>query len=138
MAGEITITSRLEVKNGNLQYVSKPDKFLADQSLAVGPTPGIITATTSGTVVTFDALTQPGVCRLQNQDSTNYVEVGLSDGSFFYPLLELLPGETYAVRLYRNLDSREALPGTGSAMALSLMIRAKVASCKVLVEIFNK
>lgn len=138
MAGELKITSRLEVNNGNEQYVSRPDRFIADQGVAVGPTPGIITAATAGTVVTFAALTQPGLARIQNQDLTNYVEVGMSDGSFFYPLLEILAGETYVVRLFRDLDRREAVPGTGSSLSLNLMIRADTAACKVLVDIFNK
>jgi hypothetical protein len=68
-----------------------------------------------------------------NLDSTNYVEVGVLVGATFYPMLELLPGETYVVRLSRNLQYGP----TGTAHTQDLHLRANTASVKVLVEAFE-
>lgn len=138
MANEITVNSSLTVQNGSLVYQSRPTAFTATQEVAIGPVVGSILVSTAGTSVSLASLATPGLCRIQNLDGTNIVEVGLSDGVYFYPLLDLLPGETYVVRLCRHLGRREVAPGTGSTTPLSLMLRADDADCYVLVEAFNK
>lgn len=140
MANEIRVTQRLEITNGNLQYQSRPFNFQVDQTNPGGPTPGIITATVDGTNVSLAGLTMPGWCRIQNQDLTNYIKVGLTDGTYFYPLLEIPPGMSQPLCLYRYIGTREDTPGTGtsSASLLSLRIAADTAPCKVLVEAFEK
>lgn len=139
MANEITVNCNLQVVNGSLQYQSRPTSFNASQAVAIGPAVGSKLIATTGTQIDLSTLTTPGMCRIQNLDAANYVEYGLTDGTYFYPLGEILPGETYVLRLYRRLGSREATPGTGStAGTLHLMIRADTAACYVLVEVFNK
>lgn len=138
MANEIRVTSSIQVNNANLKYASKNTSFLADQATAKGMSPGLIDATTAGTVVSFSGLTTPGLCEIINLDPTNYVQYGLSDGSYFYPLGEVLPNESYTIRLYRSLGRREAIPGTGSSSPLSFMVRADTAACNVIVNGFDK
>jgi hypothetical protein len=57
----------------------------------------------------------------------------------FYPLIELLPGESYVFRLSRNIQEQYAGTGTGTtAPDNRLRIKANGASCVVLVEAFEK
>lgn len=141
MSNEATINVSLSIVKGSLQYSSKPTSFRADVSTANGPTPGCITATTAGTDVTLTGLTTPGLCRIQNLDATNYVTYGIwdADNSKFFPLGELLPGESYVLRLARDIEE-EYMTGTGTTGAAvnRLRIKAHTASCKVLVEAFEK
>jgi len=105
-----------------------------------GPTPGQITCTTTGTNVDLSVLATPGLCRIQNLDGTNFVTVGIWDPEteVFYPLLELLAGESYALRLSRDL-AWEFATGTGTIgpETNTLRIKADTASCDVLVEAFE-
>lgn len=141
MADEASVRTSLQVKSGNLEYQSQPTAFLADVTTAKGPTPGAITVAVGGTSVDLSQLTRPALCRVMNLDDTNYLEVGVWDVSLavFYPLLELLPGESYVVRLSRNLSLEE--PGTGSGTAFNggttLRLKAHTAACVALVECFD-
>lgn len=142
MADEATLTVSLRIAKGNLIYQSFPQAFTADMTGTKGPTPGAITATTVGTLVDLSQLTQPGLCRLMNLDASNYVTVGMYDPQTlkFYPLLELLPGETFPLRLSRDLaEEYGTSPGTGTTGQANnrLMVRANAASCVVLVEAFE-
>jgi hypothetical protein len=140
-----TIGSNLSISQGNTNYQSRPQSFTADISGLAGPTPGAISAATSFTIVSLTQITSaggvPGLCRIMNLDQTNFVEVGIYDSghSSFYPLMELLPGETYVFRLSRYLgEEMDTTPGTGtsSTATVSLAIKADVAACQVLVEAF--
>lgn len=124
MADEARIQSYLQIRKGNLDYLSRPNSFVADVGTAFGPSPGAVTVTTGGTDVAFTGLTTPALCRLMNLDSTNFAEYGVWDGATFHPLGELLPGETYVLRLSRNLTT--------------FRLRANTASCAVLVEAFEQ
>lgn len=138
MSDEARLTVSLQITSGNLEYQSRPTAFQADVAGAKGPTPGAITASTSGTNVDLSQLTQPGLCRIMNLDETNRVEVGVHDGLLFHPLLELLPGESYVVRLSRNVGEEEDMPGTGTTGDVNaLCVRANTAACVVLVEAFE-
>ena len=149
MADEATIRSSITIlkrdANGviQLQYVSQPQAFTADVSGAKGPTPGSITATVAGTDIDLSELTTPGLCRIMNQDADNYVEVGIYDPelNLFYPLMELLPGESYPLRLSRLLGHQTGgtITGTGTLTAKTnrLRIRGNSNNCNVLVEAFE-
>lgn len=63
------------------------------------------------------------VCQLTNLDPTNFVEYGVQVAGTFYPVGELQPGETYVVRLSRNLGT--------------LYLRANTASVEVQVLAFS-
>ncbi len=140
MSNEIRVRVSLSVRNGETDYQSRPTSFTADQAGEGGPTPGQITATVSGTLVSFSELTLAGVCRIQNLDSVNFVTYGIWDATLaqFFPLGEALPGETWPIRLSRYLG--QELVGTGtsdSADSSGLYFKADYASCKVLVEAFE-
>lgn len=140
MSSEAQVTSYLQIIKDNLEYQSRPASFQADVSIGKGPTPGALTVTTPGVDVDLSELTQPGLCRIANIDSTNRVEVGVWDPetTTFYPMLELLPGETYIVRLSRNIQGEYVGTGTVEGAATNtLRIKAVSSSCIVLVEAFD-
>jgi len=147
MSNEATIRSSLAIRkeSGDLvtiQYSGQPTAFLGDVTGTKGPVPGAVACSTAGTDIDLSELTTPGYCRIMNQDPTNYVTVGIYDPetTTFYPMLELLPGETYVMRLSRNLAweyGTAAGTGTTGPETNRLRIKAHTASCNVLVEAFE-
>lgn len=140
MANEATIRTSLIIKSGELDYGSKPTAFNADVAGSKGPSPGAITVATTGTDVDLSELSSPSLCRLMNLDGTNYVTVGVWDpeNSLFFPSLELLPGETYIVRLSRFLQWEFGTgTGTSGSETNTLRMYADTAACDVLVEAFE-
>ncbi len=150
MANEAQIRSGLSIRitdtTTNLvlqEYRSNPVVFLANVSTTGGPCPGMVSVSTNGTDVDLSKLAKPGLCRIMNLDPTNYVDVGLYEPTtgVFYPLMELMPGETYVIRLSRNLGEQVSgtVTGTGTdAVNNTVRLRANGASCKVLFEAFEK
>jgi hypothetical protein len=137
VANEATVTAGLQIAKGNLSYVSRPNQFRADVDGIGGPTPGQINVPVTGIDVDLSVLSTPGLCRIINLDSTNYVFGGIYDGASFFPLFEVLPGECYVFRLYRHLG--DEFVGTGTpADVNTLRIMADTAECKVSVEAFEK
>ena len=147
MSGEAKIQLSLQITKdddaGIVNYRSYPTTFDADVDGALGPTPGAIVVSIYGTDVEFSQLTVPGLCRLSNEDATNYVTYGICDPETdkFYPLGELLPGEFYVLRLSRELGWEYAGSGTGTgttgALTNKLCFVANTAACTVLVEAFE-
>jgi hypothetical protein len=138
VADEAVVTSQLVINKGHIVYQSQPGSFTADVSGTNGPTPGAVTATVAGTVVSLAQLANPGLCRVMNIDATNFVTVGVDDGARFFPLMELLPGESYVFRLSRYLNEEFTDTGTGTnADANFLMVKANTAACVVVVEAFE-
>lgn len=140
MANEIRIQASLQINKGELVYQSQPSAFQADMNTGKGPSPGVLIVPTSGRDVYFTELTTPGYCRLMNLDDTNYVEVGIKDpqSNLFYPLLELPAGESFIVKLSRNLQEQYAGSGTGTTTPENyLRLKANKATCNVLVEAFE-
>lgn len=141
MANEATVTSSLQITKGNLKYASTPKDFRATVTGSKGPTPGAITVALAGTKVSLAQLTTPGLCRIANIDSTNYLIYGIFDGVEFYPLGEVLPGEFYVIRLSRYLGRSigTGVPGTGTydVGTYSLMLKATVAPLVAVVEAFE-
>jgi len=147
MSGEAKIQISLNIDKidatGNLSYRSYPLTFNADVDGALGPTPGAFIASIYGTDVDLSQLTVPGLCRLSNQDPTNYISYGICDPETdkFYPLGELLPGEFFLLRLSRELGQEYAGSGTGTgtsgANTNKLRFVSHTAPCAVLVEAFE-
>ncbi len=143
MANEARVTCSLQIRGGNTDYLSRPTSFQANVSSPItGPTPGIVNATQTGTIVSLALLTTPGLCRIQNLDLVNSVEMGVfdPDTNEFYPLLEFLPGESYPLRLSQFLGQElgTATTGTSSVGADQLMLRGIGGTVETLVEAFNK
>lgn len=130
MPNEATINASLKIRVGSLDYISRPSSFKVDVSAAGGPTPGQILATTGGLNVDLSALATPGLCRIQNLElkGGNFVTVGIHDTVNFFPLMDLLPGESYTFRLATTVAD-------GSN---DLRVVADTGSVKVLVEAFLK
>lgn len=138
---EAVISGGLSIRVGSLVYQSQPNQFQADVSVARGPTPGMVEIDTDGTDIDLGQLDTPGLCRLMNLDASNYVEYGMWDPltEVFYPLGELLPGETYILRFSRNLQEAYDGTGTGTTTATKrLRFKANSANCFVLIEAFEK
>lgn len=142
MADEVSIRNSLQISDSPMDYRSQPTQFLGDIAATdpKGPCPGSFTATVAGTDCDLSELTTPGYCRFQNQDDTNFVTFGIWDpeGEVFYPLGEILPGETYVLRLSRDL-AWEFGTGTGTTGAETnrLRFKADTAPLNVLVEAFE-
>ena len=141
MANEATVLSSLQITVGNLSYQSLPASFQADVTGVKGPTPGAITATLEGTDIDLSQLTVPGLCRIMNLDEDNYVRVGVwnPDQDELYPLIRLLPGESFTIRLDPDINE-EIATGTGSGTTgqqNTFRVRASTAPCVVLVEAFE-
>ncbi len=140
MANEAAISVSLRISKGGLYYQSLPSSFRADVDGSGGPTPGAFTATTAGTDVDLSALSNPGLCRIQNLSDTYYVEVGVwnADQSEFYPMLRLLPAESFIVRLSPLVNQEYSGVGTGTTGELNtLRVKAESQPCLVLVEAFE-
>ena len=139
MADEAQIRSSLQITKGKLEYRSNPTAFTADVSVADGPTPGTIAVSTAGVDVDLSQLSTPGFCRVMNLDSTNFVSLGIWDGATFYPLLELLPGESFVMRIARDLGEEYGVgTGTTGAAVNTMRLKANTDSCNVTVEAFEK
>ena len=119
MSNEIRINSTLTVQKDNLKYQSTIRGFTADMTGQKGPTPGAIAVSVSGTDVDLSQLTTPGVCEISNIGETYQFDVGVYEPAtgIYYPLLEVLPGESYIIRLSRHVQEQYegSIEGTSSA-----------------------
>lgn len=141
MAEEADVRVSLTIRKGYINYQSAPDQFFADVSVGNEPVPGVVTVTTDGVDVDLSTITEPGLCRMVNFGPTNYIEWGIWDPQtlIFYPIGEILPGETYVVRLSRNLMEQYGGTGTGTTGPENrLRMKANVATCVAIVEVFEK
>jgi len=145
MSDEVNIRSSLQIKKTSsgitlLDYNSRPTSFTGDLTGTKGPTPGAFAVSVTGTDVDLSELTTPGYCRFANQDDENFVEYGIYDPETekFYPLGEILAGESYVLRLSRNL-AWEYGTGTGTSgpETNTLRFRANTAVVSILVEAFE-
>lgn len=140
MANEATVHSSLLIKKTNVDYQGRPSSFTALVTGAKGPTPGAVSVSTAGTDIDFSELTQPALCRFQNLDATNFVEWGIWDpeNTKFFPLGEILPGESYVIRLSRNIQEEfDTGTGTTGANTNRLRFKADTAAVDALVEAFE-
>ena len=131
--------------NGRTRYNPRYTTFLADHGVDEGPFIGTVDVTVSGVNIDLSVLfSLGGYARFHNQDSvansTNYVEIGIWDGTAtFYPMLELLPNEVEVCRLARRIGEQTgAGTGTTGAGNNSLRLMAWNATVPVLIEVFNK
>lgn len=139
MANEASIRSSLQIKTGNIDYRSFPTAFNADVAGAKGPSPGAIAVAITGTDIDLGELTHPSLCALHNIDESNTIEVGIWDGVSYYPMLDLLPGEGYCIRLSAQLTQEYGAVGTGTTGAgiNTLRARSRPAAGKLVVEAFE-
>ena len=140
MANEITFQAYLQIaKDGQVIYMSPNQSFLVDMTGKKGPAPGAITVPVDGVLIPLTAFTVPGVGEIRNLDITNYIEVGLSDGVEFYPMLEVGPEEHYPIKLSRNiLKAYGTGSGTGTLDSLNLWARAYGGACEAVFAFFER
>lgn len=139
MADEATIRNTLQIRVGNVNYMSQPSGFTADVAASKGPCPGAFTVSITGTDVDLSELASPGLCRIMNLDETNYVRYGIWEPvtSTFYVLGRILPGESFVLRLDPEIGE-EYSTGTGTTGAVNTWrFVASTAPCNVLVEAFE-
>jgi hypothetical protein len=140
VASEAKLNISMTITKGNISYQSKPTSFGVTLVGTAGPTVGMVLVPTEGRDIYFEELDTPGLVRIQNLDTVNYVEYGVYDPSTatFFPLGEILPGETYILRLSRNLNEEYAGSGTGTTAPQNYFrIKANGDDCNVLVEAFE-
>jgi hypothetical protein len=121
MANEARVTASLQIRKTSggitlIDYRSNPTTFQVDVDGVMGPTPGAMNISRNGTTISFSQLVAPGLCVLRNIDPDYFVEYGIWNPASleFYPLGEILPGETYVLRFSRNLREEYTSPGTGT------------------------
>lgn len=140
MANEATVNTSLIIKKGTAQdYRSAPTQFKANVTDGKGPSPGAIAVTKAGVDIDLSELGTPSLARFQNMDLTDRIAIGIYDGATFYPMIELLAGETFVLRLSQELTG-EYTTGTGTTGASINTLRAKCftsESAVLLAEIFN-
>lgn len=140
MANEATIRVGLFIDKGQLQFRSHPSEFRADVAGQKGPVPGAFTIPAGGNLdIDFSELVQPGLAVLRNIDTVNYCTYGVWDGTEFYPVGELLPGEFYPIRFSRWLGRSQGASGTGTADTgtYTLRFRADIGAVVASVEAFE-
>ena len=93
MANEITITSKLTLKNGNFELELNNRSLKVDQT----GTGGIHQEQSIGTTYEAIALGEVGTegfAMFRNNDDTNSIQIGLDGGAALTPVMKLLAGET--------------------------------------------
>lgn len=133
MANEATIQHSIVISKDNLKFRPAPVNFRSNVSGTKGPVPGAVRVSVLGTDIDFSELTTPGIVRITNISLLYFVEFGVYNGSTFFPVGELLPGESYIFRFSRYLNQGYVGTGTGTD---SFRIRGQ-APCDVVVEAFE-
>lgn len=148
MANEARVTSGLQILKTSgsvrtLDYQSRPQSFTVTVDGTLGPTPGAIAVPLGGVDVDLSRLTTMGLCRVMNLDATNYVLWGVyePDTDYFYPTMEIGPGETYVFKLPRF--GPDETTGTGTQPGMTnvngrFRLVPNTAACNVTVEAFER
>lgn len=114
MANEIRVRAGLFIEGDTLKFRSHPTEFQADLTNEKGPTPGAIAIAESGTDIDLSQLTDPGWAEFHNISAAGIViHIGSWDGTEFYPVFELAPGEFSVLKVSQFL-SRSFGTGTGT------------------------
>ena len=139
MAQEATLQITMNIKTSRIDRKYTKSFKPNVSSTANGPSPGAFTASVGGTIIDFSAIGTPRLCWVENYDATNFVTIGLYDGSNFFPVFEVLPGEAWPIPLSRYLNQEFQGTGTGTnADVNDLMIIADTAPCRVSIEGFGR
>lgn len=145
MANEARVQSTLTLQkvSGSIVLMNEQRgrSFAVDVDGTKGPTPGAVLVPTTGVDIDLAELTTPGLCCIENQDATNYIEVGIREPSsgFFYPLMEIGPGEAYVIKLSRNIQEEYTGTGTGTSTPGNFLhLKANTASVNAVVAAYEK
>lgn len=147
MANEATVTAELQIvgsstnSNENLGYKSTPNQFRATVSGNKGPAPGVVNATQVGVDIDLSALSNPSLFRVRNLSTTYDVELGVWDGTEFYPVLAIWAGEFFVGRLSEYLGrsyGTDTGTGTYDTGAYTLRARSIGGAASISFEAFDK
>jgi hypothetical protein len=147
MSNEAQVRASLQVRKGNLTYISQPTSFLASVNTAnpIGPTPGSFNVPNAGIDVDLSKLTaKGGLARIGNNEAPSapgFITYGIKDltTGYFYPVHDIYPGENYIVRISQFIGEEETGTGTftpGHTAALHMKAEG-VASAVGIVEAFD-
>lgn len=146
MANEITITTGLTVRKGNLNHRPPRRTFKADMAGSTGISPGAILVTTDGVDLEFTELADPGWCHITNiaEDGGSDIQYGPYDPETdrYYGWFNISPGESSVFKFdqqfqWESYPASEQGTGTGG-QTNRLRFRAKTAACYVLVEAIER
>lgn len=124
MAREFNVQASLTVNSGKVKFRNKSSSFSADQGdiapsapTPMGPSPGAVNVSASGTDIDLSQFDTPGFCFIENQHPTVSFEYGVYDPEtlVFYPFGELKPGEGVPFRFSRNFGQEYSGTGTTAA-----------------------
>ena len=146
MAGKATVTAGIDILNGTHAYRNYPTQFqvtLSQTDSGAGPYIGSVDVPVIGIDVSLAELTRlGGLALIRNADATNYMTVGISDGTEFFPFQEVWAGEHYPLRFSRHLgksfESTGTSTGTFDTGAYSLHLRADSAPVIANVLVFER
>ncbi len=102
MADGITVTHQVTAVKGSMNFDTGGLSFTATQTNGRFSAGVQDIGTTHEQVVIGSDIVAAGVSSFKNIDATNYVELGVVVSATFYPLVKLLPGESYPLRLATN------------------------------------
>lgn len=144
MADEIVVSGTIRVKKGNIVFPPVQWNFQEDMEGSKGMFPGLVVAKASGTLINFRDLpnlgnVRPRRCVFINYDETNFVTVGVYDGSQFYPFGEIAPLATENFPLSRYFSEEFVGTGTGTnADHNYLMLVGDTADCNLYVGAWER
>ncbi len=142
MAREFTVRHTANLRNGDVAYDTPQSKgsYTLNQENEGAYVPGQITVPTTGVDIDLSELIAAGYWEGYNLDSTNSVELCIHDGSVAHPFAELPPGGKLQSGYFpRSLGEERGIPGTGTtAVVNTLLAIANVASCKIVLNIFER
>jgi hypothetical protein len=145
MANEITLNWSFQARKGNLNVVRQGQFYANMNGTPRGGSPGNVNASIHGTDVPLSQLVSPAMILFTNLDTVNFVTVGVFDTTtstayphgHFLPLFEIQPGESYPMRVSREL-TEDIGSGTGSVAGVTkLRLKADTAPVNVDVECFE-
>lgn len=143
MADEIELNLNININKGKLSFRQYPSNFKMTMTASGdGPYVGTLLIDTVGVDIDLSQLTDPGLCIIENQDATNYVDIGIYDPETvrFYPIKKILPGTFWPIYLSDAFGYEWIGTSTGTDTGPTNRLRGKAngASCKVSFKVFNK
>lgn len=102
MADEISVSLTLSAINGKMKLPAVSSAFRANQTTARFSSNVQNIGTTHEALTIGGDISTAGWGIFQNNDSTNYVDIGVDVSGTFHPLARIKAGESHAFRLATN------------------------------------
>lgn len=116
MANETRVTGTLTIAKGYLKY-NGPQRSFATTMAGTHADGGVVNIGITEEALVIDAgVATLGLAEFTNCDTVNQIAIGVKPASTFYPLIYLLPGESYIMRLYPSAAPYAIAYGSGGAV----------------------